>query len=76
MFVALFLAARLRSNPVITNENLKALANEILYIYPPELIKVSACLANTAELAVHAGVEFDVSQLNKNIADWKQMLEL
>lgn len=50
-----------KSNPIITNGNLKALANEILHIYPPELIKASACLANTAELAVHIKVEYNVS---------------
>lgn len=50
-----------RSNPIIINRNLKALANEILYIYPPELIKASACLANIAELAVYTRVEYNVS---------------
>lgn len=64
-----------RANPTVTNDNLKTLANEILLAYPSELIRAATCLANTAELAIQAGDEFNMDRAYDNIMALKRMLE-
>lgn len=64
-----------RGSHAVTDDNLRALANETLHACPSELVRASVCLSNTVELILTSGTEFDVYHAYDRIMELKQTLE-